>query len=88
MTRKSMQLGDVQSVVNKRKRVKAKRRPAKVTTWRGWGVLEPADSRATCCAECRRAFLATYVEELAREHADNGHGKLVRVVAKLREVKP
>jgi len=72
---KSMQLGDVPSITNPRKRVRAKRRPAKATMWRGWGVLFGG-------------ILNTHDEVIARELAANEGAKLVRVTAKLTPVKP
>jgi len=40
---------DAPATVNTRAKVRAKRRPAKVTTWRGWGVkLAEADCPLLC----------------------------------------
>ena len=60
--------------------MKAKRKQpkTKTKTWRGWGVLEPADKNSP-------AFLMTYCRELAEDRASDG--VLVRVVAKMTPVK-
>jgi len=78
MTRKSMQLGDVRSITTKGKRVRAKRRPAKVTTWRGWGIVDD-DGSLTNTDEDRNVAIG---------NAAFWGGKLVRVIAKCTEVKP
>ena len=74
MKAKNMELGDVCSVVNRRKRAKATR-PAKVMTWRGWAIFRDG-----------MLCFPTMDRELAQGHAAATNWPLVRVTATLREV--
>jgi hypothetical protein len=61
---------------------------AKTTsTWRGWGVMQPSNGLASC--PCGRSpFLETLCEEVAIDKARENGWPLVKVVAKITEVKP